>query len=131
MNGGTVKGGAVKGGAVTGGVVTGGVGGPGPEADGPQRLLTLTGGMLGAARRGDWAALEALERERRPLLRALTEAVARRAPGAAAVARAVLDMDQETVALAARAREETLRALEGLHAGQRAVQAYGEGGAGG
>ncbi|RMD79165.1 MAG: flagellar protein FliT [Gammaproteobacteria bacterium] len=111
--------------------MTGGVGGPGPEADGPQRLLTLTGGMLGAARRGDWAALEALERERRPLLRALTEAVARRAPGAAAVARAVLDMDQETVALAARAREETLRALEGLHAGQRAVQAYGEGGAGG
>ncbi len=80
-------------------------------------LLELSRRMLEAARESAWEEVSALEERRRKLLGGV---VLRPAAW-----EALLVLNEEVLALAERARQETLEALERVHRGRAACKVYG------
>ncbi|MFA7387177.1 MAG: flagellar protein FliT [Thiohalobacteraceae bacterium] len=89
------------------------------------RLQTLTGALLAAAKSGEWDKAAALEEERRPLLyRVFGEA----APGTQTqqleLLRTILSVDRDITELAQQRREELGGMLRQVGQGRAALRAY-------
>ena len=90
-------------------------------------MLALSRRMLECAEQGAWATLAELEAQRRPLIETFfSDPIAAHRPNAAAAVRALLAIDERTMALAASRRRELADVLRGIHLGKRALRAYRE-----
>lgn len=101
--------------------------------DGWSELVTVTEAMLRSAQEQDWEQLVILEQERCLLLKertipdgAVDPLTTEEREALSALIRAVLDLDEQIVALAGEARQALLGKIQGLRVGARARAAYGQ-----
>lgn len=87
---------------------------------GLERALEVSQAMLALARDGQWDSLPRMEVERQPLLRAAHPRDAR----SRELLKALLDCNQEMLAVAARARAEVANALSQQVHARQALNAY-------
>ncbi|HWR88594.1 MAG TPA: flagellar protein FliT [Acidiferrobacterales bacterium] len=99
-----------------------------PNGDtGLGEVLSLTAAMLDSARTQDWVTVANLEATRAVLLHAVFEQSGQHTPARlAGLARQVLDLDRELIALGTQARDAVAGELTQLRQVRRAHAAYSE-----